>query len=91
MTHTCPVCGYPYLKEEPWQGNSASFEICSSCGTHFGYDDAAGGDVARRSAKYAALRAKWKAAGFPWFSPRERSPEGWNPRTQLARIERGRN
>ena len=49
-THTCPVCGYAGLDDPPWQGGAPSDEICPSCGTHFGYDDAAGGDVERMQA-----------------------------------------
>jgi rubrerythrin len=88
MSHTCPVCGYPNLRSEPWRGDLPSDEICPSCGTHFGYEDFAGGDPTRRPAEYASLRAKWKAAGFPWFSPVRHPPQGWDPRAQLARIER---
>ncbi|TMF64503.1 MAG: hypothetical protein E6I14_03380 [Chloroflexi bacterium] len=91
-SHVCPVCGYPDLRQPPWRGDSGSFEICSSCGTHFGYEDAAGGDVLARPARYLVLREKWMAAGYPWFSPSRRPPSGWDPIRQLRRItERNRS
>jgi len=46
--YLCPVCGYHDLYGPPWLNGSASDEICPSCDTHFGYEDAAGGDAARR-------------------------------------------
>jgi hypothetical protein len=79
----CPVCGYPYLRERRWTNNSGSDEICPSCGTHFGYDDAAGGDSGRREAVYRRRRDAWRAASYPWFSPSQGPPEGWNPEIQL--------
>ena len=39
MTATCPVC-QSELDFEPWCENSASDEICPSCGIQFGYNDA---------------------------------------------------
>jgi hypothetical protein len=63
------VCGYPALSESPWTDTGPSDEICPSCGTHFGYDDAAGGDVTQREGRYAELRQQWLNAGRPWFSP----------------------
>ncbi len=84
--YLCPVCGYPDLDEWPWDGASGSDEICSSCGTHFGYHDAAGGDAARREAVYVRLRLAWKSAGCPWFAP-GRPPPGWNPAEQLEAVE----
>jgi hypothetical protein len=41
MGHNCPVCGYAKLAEPPYDKTGcASFEICPSCGTEFGYHDA---------------------------------------------------
>ena len=34
MPHTCPVCDYPDLEEEPYY----SYEICLRCGVEFGYE-----------------------------------------------------
>lgn len=36
---SCPVC-YSPLDFEPWFVDSASDEICPTCGIQFGYDDA---------------------------------------------------
>lgn len=82
----CPVCGYDGLDSPPWTDTSASDEICSSGGTHFGYDDAAGGDPARRTEMHGTLREKWMAAGMRFWSERER-PAGWDPVAQLRRVQ----
>jgi len=55
----CPVCGY-VLQFIPWDGLSASDEICPSCGIQFGYDDAAGGNVQAREEIYKRWRIKNK-------------------------------
>jgi rubredoxin len=39
MTHVCPVCDYPYLKEEPRTEDGGSYEICPRCGFQFGVTD----------------------------------------------------
>lgn len=83
----CPVCGFDELDEPPWEDESPSDEVCPSCGTHFGYDDAAGGDAARRQHVHQRLRAAWKAAGCAWFSSERRPPAGWDPAKQLAIVE----
>lgn len=82
-TYLCPVCGYEGLTEPPWSDDSPSDEICPSCGTHFGYDDAAGGSAARRGAVHRMLRRQWVDAGCSWFSSSTRSPTGWDPLAQL--------
>jgi hypothetical protein len=81
----CPVCGYD-LGFKPWDGDSASFEICPSCGIQFGYTDAAGGDTIRRQLLYQQWRKRWIGQGMPWNSASER-PAGWNAATQLRNIE----
>lgn len=86
--YTCPVCGYGGLTEPPWDNDAPSDEICASCGTHFGYDDAAGGDAARRQAKYRELRERWIARGMPWGSADiQPAPANWDPRRQLKSVE----
>jgi hypothetical protein len=59
MTSSCPVC-HSELDFEPWIGESASFEICPSCGIHFGYNDARS-DLRLRI--YIHLREAWIANG----------------------------
>ena len=83
--HLCLVCGYPNLKEPPWRHDSASDEICPSCGTHYGYDDFAGGDAAARDEVYRRLRAEWIGGGMVWWSSREQ-PRDWNPRDQVRSV-----
>ncbi len=85
--YLCPVCGYPELVDPPWDNDSGSDEICPSCGTHFGYHDAAGGDAGRREEVYRRLREAWRSAGYPWFAPDEPPPAGWNPEEQLETVE----
>jgi hypothetical protein len=83
----CPVCGFPGLSEPPWSGAAASDEICPSCGTHFGYDDAAGGRLADRARIYEKLRRAWAASGYSWFSRSKARPPSWDPIAQLRSIE----
>ena len=85
--YLCPVCGYPELTEPPWTNEAPSDEICPSCGTHFGYDDVAGGDAGRREAVYRSRREGWKSAGCPWFSHGRPPPAGWNAEEQLEAVE----
>lgn len=81
MNHPCPVCGWPELREPPRNkfGHS-SFEICPSCGFEFGFDD---DDL---GLTYKEARARWIAAGMPWWSPSRPGPVDWNPEQQLARA-----
>jgi hypothetical protein len=77
MTFTCPVCGYPGLREDPrpsWGGGS--FEICPSCGFQFGVDDDDRGET------FATWRARWIAEGMRWRSAGP-PPPGWEPAAQL--------
>jgi predicted RNA-binding Zn-ribbon protein involved in translation (DUF1610 family) len=73
---TCPVCGWPDLDEPAVdEYGSDSFDICPSCGTQFGYQDA------RRS--HGELRAEWIARGMPWHSGADLEPDDWDPVFQL--------
>jgi len=84
-TFLCPVCGYPDLKEAPWTDGVGSLDICPSCGTQFGYSDAAGGDAARRAGVHRERRRGWIDAGSPWSAPGE-PPPGWDPAAQLKPV-----
>jgi hypothetical protein len=76
MGHDCPVCGYPKLAESPYDKTGcASFEICPSCGTEFGYHDA--------SKSHDELRRLWLAAGAPWRSRAMAPPTDWSAVNQL--------
>ena len=79
MKHLCPVCGYPEL-EEP----AKRFSICPSCGTEFGNDDFVI-DPNDRRCRLAELRARWLAAGAPWFDDDTPKPKDWQPYNQVAR------
>jgi hypothetical protein len=84
-TYLCPVCGFSGLRQPPWSNDSASDEICRSCGTHFGYDDTAGGNPAAREAIYRQRRDEWITAGMTWWSSVE-PPAGWDPEAQLRSV-----
>jgi hypothetical protein len=79
--HVCPACGWPGLRERPWQeGFGYSFEICPCCFFQFGHDDEAEGWT------YDRWRADWIATGMLWASREPRPPEGWDPLRQLANL-----
>jgi hypothetical protein len=82
----CFVCGYADLHEPPWENGAPSDEVCPSCGIHFGYDDTAGGDPARREAIYRGWRSRWIAEGMKWWSTGQDMPRGWNPEVQLESV-----
>lgn len=84
--HVCLVCGYGELTESPWLNGSPSDEICPACGTHFGFDDVAGGDPAEREAVYRRRRSEWVANGMVWWSTSRNPPAEWDPGSQLAVV-----
>jgi hypothetical protein len=74
MAYTCPVCGYNKLKHPPQDEN-----ICPSCYTEFGYDDA--------NRTHAELRQEWIGNGPHWEGANVMpAPPGWNPYEQLKNI-----
>jgi len=76
VAHTCPVCGFGGLTSPAYDNaHCASFEICPSCGTEFGYHDA--------SKSHAQLRRAWIAAGACWSSRAVAPPVDWNGIVQL--------
>lgn len=78
----CPICGYPDLHEPAYDAHGcASFEICRSCGTEFGYDDA------RKS--FELLRRRWVSEGMPWYSPAAPAAPNWDPERQLRSLVDG--
>src|SRR5205085_10656218 len=81
----CPVCGFQ-LWFEPWNGVSASDEICPSCGIQFGYSDGAGGDLERRKEIHREWRKNWVEAGMPWRGIGQSPPKDWKPDAQVKRI-----
>lgn len=85
MKHTCPVCGYPELRETPRSKHSGgSYEICPSCGFQFGVTDDDQGF------SYHQWRETWRDGGMKWSS-RRRRPANWNPAAQLARVSGARS
>jgi hypothetical protein len=74
--YMCPVCGYPKLTEPPYDHHGcASFDICPSCGTEFGYDDDAN--------SHEELRSAWIDGGKLWFSKATLPPPNWDPDVQM--------
>lgn len=85
----CPVCGYGGLLRPPYQDgvHAPSFEVCPSCDTEFGYDDAVA-DLSQLADRHRLLREAWVAAGMQWSS-KEGPPKDWNPRKQLLEAGLG--
>ena len=75
----CRVCGWTHASP-PWgeNGSSPTFEICSCCGTEFGYEDANADAI-------KSARQRWIDSGGKWFSPAMR-PSGWSLEEQLESI-----
>lgn len=73
MPYTCPVCGYLEMPNPP-----EDYNICSCCGTEFGYEDI--------ELTHEQLRGKWMYDGYPWFSTFTKPPAGWSARGQLRKA-----
>lgn len=56
-----------------------NFAICPSCGTEFGFDDAA--------KSHLELRQNWINSGASWWSRRRVRPIGWNATAQLENLQ----
>lgn len=69
----CPVCGYDELPYAP-----IDHEICPSCGTEFGYDDA--------NTSHSELRERWLHTGPQWWYREVEPPVGWDGRKQLSNL-----
>lgn len=76
----CPVYGYPDSESPAYDAASGSWyqEICPSCGTQFGYDDARQG------------HARTVAAGLTTDADRQGMPLGAPMSTAAGRTPRGR-
>jgi hypothetical protein len=70
MKYACPVCGFDQMPFPPEDHN-----ICSCCGTEFGYHD--------KARTHHDLREMWIARDCPWFSTRMPPPEDWNAYVQM--------
>jgi hypothetical protein len=67
MHHFCPACQME-LDFRPWDGGSASFEICPHCGMQFGYSDAL---PEKRRVIHELWRAAWIANGRKRLSDKQ--------------------
>jgi len=70
MMYICPVCGFNQM---PFPADDHN--ICSCCGTEFGYHD--------RVRSHHVLREAWMSKGCPWFSTALRPSAEWNPFVQM--------
>ena len=75
----CPICGYDKLP-----GPAEDFLICPSCGTEFGYHDAAPTPEAVEQ-RWKMLRDRWLATGPRWHSRLVPKPHDWDPFHQVMR------
>jgi len=73
MKYACPVCGFNQMPYPPGDHN-----VCSCCGTEFGYHD--------RVRSHQELRMLWVAKGCPWFSNALAPPAGWNADAQMRKA-----
>lgn len=81
MSYTCPVCGFPNLKESPRsRSGGGSYEICPSCGFQFGVSDD------DRGFSYEEWRKQWIENGMQWSSVGIKSPDFWDPSQQIQRL-----
>ncbi len=76
MNNICPVCGYQMLVPPD------DYTICPSCATEFGVSDA--------EFSILELRQQWKDDGLKWHSRLIPEPNNWNPRRQVAYVEKDR-
>ena len=81
MKNRCFACGWDLGDYAPWgpDGTTPEYGICPSCGCEFGNDDHSGVSL-------AWFRSRWIAAGCPWWSSVERSPQGWDAQEQLRHV-----
>lgn len=73
MKYQCPVCGFNKMPFPPEDHN-----ICSCCGTEFGYHDF--------RLSHADLRRSWIESGAHWFSAKMAPPAGWNSLRQINEL-----
>lgn len=72
--YICPVCGYPRLKEPPYNEEGyGSKETCPICGFQFGYHD--GGKI--NIERIRQYRHKWLKGreGLEWLNKKNIPPE----------------
>jgi hypothetical protein len=82
LMFTCPVCGFPGLKERPrsLRTGGGSYEICPSCGFQFGVSDDDNDYTPEQ------WRRMWIDRGMPWSSQGIKKPDDWDPIAQLQKL-----
>ena len=82
MSHSCPVCAFPKLKEPPRsKSGGASYEICPACGFQFGVDDD------DRGISPGQWLKDWLKRGAPWSSSGIKCPRDWDGKIQAADLK----
>ena len=78
--YICRVCGLDHDPFMPWgaDAKSPTSDICSCCGTEFGYEDATIKGIRNH-------RQKWLNGPENWFIPDDK-PVGWSAEDQLKNI-----
>ena len=64
----------------------ASYEVCSSCGFEFGFDDHPG---AGEGVSFDEYRKHWVATGCVWWFTQHPPPPSWDGREQLRQAGLG--
>jgi hypothetical protein len=79
LKNNCRVCGLQLI-EPPWgdDDQTPSWDICSCCGTEFGYEDCTVSSVKKRREEWLALGAKW--------ADKKMKPTNWTFEIQAAGI-----
>jgi hypothetical protein len=77
----CPVCGFQ-LDFKPWNGDSASDEICPWSGIQFGYDNAG---PCGRWGYYNQWRKNWREGGSLWWS-KHPCPPNYDPNRKAGNL-----
>jgi hypothetical protein len=87
---TCPVCGYPDLREPAYDETGApNYDICSACGFQSGYDDdGVWFNEPEIHDIHKQWREKWIAGGMKFKHPPSSGDKllNWDPVRQLLNI-----
>lgn len=94
LGNKCPVCGYTLLSVV-YEHKSPDYEICSCCGTEFGYHDGVWvGDKVyseEHLERLAELRLQWINDGMIFHhvnDPFNGKPSNWDAKAQILSLPR---
>ena len=99
MTFLCPICGYGYLDEPPYDEYlDPDYDICPSCGVEYGLEvedidkigkvdyDNVRFNLPTLLVWWKILRDHWIKEGCPWRDTVDKKPAGWDPKKQLKNV-----